>query len=206
MKKLLIATHNKAKLAEIKHFLQDLPLKLISLKEIGIKEDVKEDGKTFEENAIKKALFYAKKSGLPTIADDGGLEIDYLDGEPGVHSRRWIDERRASDEELINHTLELLKNVPAQKRGAQLRAVLALSLPEGQLKTAEGKIRGIIADKPYTKKHWQGFPFRCLFYIPEIGKYYNPHQMSKEEEKKYNHRLKALKKLKKLLNNLKINN
>lgn len=199
MKKLLIATHNPAKFFEIKHFLQDLPLKLISLKEIGIKEDVKEDGKTFEENAIKKARFYAKKSSLPTIADDGGLEIDYLDGEPGVHSRRWINGRRASDEELISYTLELLKNVPAQKRGAQLRAAVALASPEGRLKVVEGKIRGIIAQKPYSKFRWQGFPFRSIFYLPKISKFYNPKEMSREEERKYNHRGKALRKLKSFL-------
>lgn len=199
MKKLLIATHNPAKLAEIKHFLTGLSIKLVSLKEMGIKEDVEEDGETFAENAIKKAKYYAAKSGLATLADDGGLEIDYLNGGPGVHSRRWITGHRANDEELINYTLKLLKGVSEEKRGAQLRAVLALAFLNDQVKTAEGKIRGIIANKPYIKKRWVGFPFRALFYLPKIKKYYNPDELTAEEERKYNHRLKALEKLKKSL-------
>lgn len=197
--KLLIATHNPAKLSEIKYFLKDLNLKLVTLKDLGITEDVEEDGETFAENAVKKAKYYAEKSGLPTIADDGGLEIDHLDGEPGVHSRRWISGKRASDEELIEHTLKLLTNVTGKKRGAQLRAVVALCLPNGKVHTAEGKIRGIIMEKPYTGKRWEGFPFRSLFYIPEIDKYYNPEELTKEEEIRYNHRGRALQKLKEIV-------
>ena len=140
MKKLLVATSNPAKFKEIKYFLSDLPLKIVSLKDLKVKERVEEDKDTFEENAIKKALFYAKKSNLPTIADDGGLEIDVLGGEPGVKSRRWIGGKEASDEKLIDYTLRKLKGVPSEKRGAQLRAVLALAFPDGQVFTSEGKL------------------------------------------------------------------
>ena len=87
-KKLLIATNNPGKLKEYKKLLKDLPLKIVSLKNLGIKNKVDENAKTFEENAVKKAEFYSQLTGLPTLSDDGGLEIDYLNGEPGVKSRR----------------------------------------------------------------------------------------------------------------------
>ncbi|EKD64630.1 MAG: hypothetical protein ACD_50C00333G0001, partial [uncultured bacterium] len=90
MKKLLIATTNPGKLREYRDFLSDLPVKLVSLKDIGITDDMEETGKTYEENSRAKAIFYAKKSNLPAISDDGGLEINALKGEPGIRSRRWL--------------------------------------------------------------------------------------------------------------------
>ena len=198
MKKLLIATHNPGKLKEITKTLADLPLKLLTLKDLGILDEVVEDGKTFEENAIKKAWFYSQKSNLPTLADDGGLEIDVLGGEPGVKSSRWIGGKKSSDEELINYTFKKLKNVPLEKRGAQLRAVLALAFPNGEIFTSEGKIRGIIAKKP-SPHLFSGFPFRSLLFIPQLKKYYNDQELTPEEERQYNHRRKAIKKLKKII-------
>ena len=94
MKKLLIATTNPGKLSEINRFLGDLPVELVGLKDAGITDAVEETGSTFEENAILKAKYYCKKSGLPTLADDGGFEIDALDGQPGVKSHRWIHRDR----------------------------------------------------------------------------------------------------------------
>lgn len=198
MKKLLIATTNPGKLAEIKYFLKDLPLKLLSLTDLKIKEKVEENGLTFEENAKKKAIFYAQISSLPTIADDGGLEIDYLKGEPGIESRRWINGNEASDEDLINYALAGLKGVPVKKRGAQLRAVLALAIPGGKVFTSEGKVGGIIAEKPISSRT-PGYPFRSLLYIPEIGKYYHHNDLTTEENERYNHRGKALRKLKRII-------
>src|SRR3990167_9592915 len=111
--KLLVATTNPGKLAEIRRFLTDIPVELVSLKDVGIADSVEETGKTFEENAILKAKFYAQKSGLPTLADDGGFEIDALNGEPGVKSHRWADPSQENDDEtLINYTLKRLENVP----------------------------------------------------------------------------------------------
>src|SRR3989344_3009105 len=142
---LLIATSNPGKLEEIKRFLADLPIELAGLKDVHITETVEETGTTFEENAILKAKFYAKRSGLPTLADDGGFEIDVLAGQPGVKSHRWIHgDRDDSDEELIQYTLDRMKSLPREKRGAQLRLVLALVLPSGEVFTAEEKVRGII--------------------------------------------------------------
>ncbi len=198
MNKILIATTNPGKLSEIKYFLKDLPLKLLSLNDLGIKDRVEEDGKTFEENAKKKAVFYANLSGLPTVADDGGVEIDYLGGEPGVKSRRWIDGKEASDEELISYTLQKLKGVPERKRQAQLRVCLALALPGGKVFVSEGKIRGLISEHIFHILT-PGFPFRSLLYIPQIGKYYHHDNLTKEENLKYNHRGKALRKLKRII-------
>ncbi len=198
MKKLLVATTNPGKLAEIRFFLKDLSLKLLSLNDLGIKDRVEEDGKTFEENAKKKAVFYANLSGLPTIADDGGVEIDYLGGEPGVKSRRWIDGKEASDEELISYTLQKLKGVPEKQRQAQLRVCLALALPGGKTYVSEGKIRGLISEHIFHVLT-PGFPFRSLLYIPKIGKYYHHENLTREENLKYNHRGKALRKLKRII-------
>src|SRR3990167_10501814 len=131
MNRLLIATTNPGKLAEIRRFLSDVPLELVSLNDVDIKERVEETGKTFEENAILKAKFYAEKSGLPTIGDDGGFEIDALGGEPGVKSHRWVHgDKENSDEELIEYTFKKMKGI--KNRKAQLRAVLALALPNGE--------------------------------------------------------------------------
>lgn len=194
MKTLLIATNNPGKIQEYQEIFKKLKLviKLVSLKELEIKKKVKETEKTFKENAIKKAKFYSKLTGLPTLADDSGLEIDYLKGEPGVKSRRWPG-YDASDQELIDLAIKKLKNLPFKNRKAQMRAVIALAVSGKKIHTFEGVIRGIILKKP-LKKIIPGFPFRSLFYIP------SKKRMLGEKE---SHRQRALKKamptLKKLL-------
>jgi XTP/dITP diphosphohydrolase len=197
MKKLLIATSNPAKLAEIREILADIPIMCVSLSDLGINHVVDETGSTFEENAIKKAREYAELCRLPTLADDGGLEIDALGGAPGVHSHRWVHEDQDStDEELIAHTMEKMRGIPGAKRGAQLRLVLALVLPDREeALTSEGMIRGIIAEKPSTYRR-EGFPYRSLLYLPEIGKFYNHDELTAGEHDAYNHRKQALDKLK----------
>ena len=196
MYKLLIATTNPGKLNEIKRFLSDLPIELVSLKDVGVTDIVEETGKTFEENAILKAKFYAQKSGLPTLADDGGFEIDALGGEPGVRSHRWIHgDREDTDEELIAYTFEKTKGLPRAKRGAQLRAVLALVLPNGEIHTVTDATTGIIPDKP-SDERVPGFPYRSILFIPQIGKYYNHDLLTPEEMDTYNHRKRALDRLK----------
>ena len=199
--RLLIATTNPGKLDEIRRFLSDLPIELVSLQDAGITEVVEETGKTFEENAILKAKFYAQKSGLATLADDGGFEIDALGGEPGVKSHRWVhSDRDSTDEELIAHTMARLKDVPEGKRGAQLRLVLALVLPDGKVYTSDASVRGIIPLTP-TNKITPGFPYRSLLFLPEINKYYNHDELTSDETDRYNHRKKALDKLKPILQN-----
>jgi len=192
MKTLLVATTNPGKLAELQEFLMDLPITLVGLKDVGITSYVEETGKTFEENAILKATYYAKKSGLPTIADDGGLEIDALDGEPGVNSHRWIHKNREDeDEELIQHALFRLKNIPIEKRGAQLHLVIAFSTPDGNTHTSEGMIRGVIPFEAASYRR-KGFPYRSLLYLPELKKFYNHDELTEIENKTYNHRRHAV--------------
>jgi len=172
MKKLLIATTNKGKVLEYTEIFKNyaIPVELITLKDLNINQEVEEDGSTFEENAIKKAKFYHNLSKLPTLSDDAGLEIDYLNGEPGVNSRRWPG-YRASDEELMKLALEKLEGVPKEKRSAQLRAVVGLIFPEEEkVYTFEGVLRGMIAEKPFSKT-LAGYPFRSIFIPKDSNKY-----------------------------------
>jgi len=201
--KILIATTNQAKLEEIRQFLSDIPITCVGLRDVGITDSVEETGKTFEENAILKARFYAQLSGLPTLADDGGLEIDALNGEPGIHSHRWIHkDQEDEDEELIAYTIQKLRGLPRVKRGGQLRVVVALALPNGDVHISEGIIRGIIAEKPSSYRQ-KGFPYRSLLYLPKLKKFYNHDELAKEENNAYNHRRKAIEKLKPYISNLK---
>lgn len=200
MQKLLIATTNPGKLKEIRRFLSDLPFTLVSLKDEGITDNVVETGETFDENAKLKAAFYAQKSGLLTLADDGGFEIDALGGEPGVHSHRWVDKsRESSDAELVAYTFERMKDVPLTKRQAQLRLVLAIANPSGDiLATAEDKVRGIVPLKP-APDIVEGFPYRSILFLPQINKFYNQDVMTDEETDRFNHRKHALQYLKPFL-------
>jgi len=199
MKTLLIATSNPGKLAEIKLFLGDLPVALVGLADVGIGKNADETGDSFRENAVIKARYCALKSGLPTIADDGGLEIDALGGEPGVRSHRWIHrDRDDDDEELIAYTMEKMKNIPQNMRQAQLRVVLALVLPDKRVFTAEAKIRGVIPTKASASRT-KGFPYRSILYLPAIDKFYNQDELTSQENERYNHRKKALDRLKPII-------
>lgn len=194
MQKLLIATTNKGKLKELSKFLSDLPVKLLSLNDVGITQDIEETGKNYEENSKMKALFYAKRSGLPTIADDGGLEIDALGGAPGVKSRRWLG-YEASDEELVEHMIKVSKSLPKNNRKGSFAVSISFALPNGKVWSASGKVHGVIAEKPYIKL-LKGYPYRSFFYVPKLNKYYHENELSKEEQKLYNHRYKAIQRLK----------
>lgn len=172
MKKLLLATTNEGKISEYKEIFKNfgIPLELVTLKDLNITQDIEEEGSTFEENAVIKAKFYYGLSSLPTLSDDAGLEIDYLNGEPGVHSRRWPG-YRATDEELMNLAIEKMKGVQKEKRGAQLRAVVGLAFPkEEKIYTFEGILRGYITEKPFQKT-LAGYPFRSIFMPAGGGRY-----------------------------------
>jgi XTP/dITP diphosphohydrolase len=190
--KLLIATTNPGKILEYKHILSGLPIEVLSLKDVGLEnEKVEEDGKTFEENAIKKARFFSEAANLSALSDDGGIEVDYLFGEPGVKSRRWPG-YEATDQELVEIILEKLKGVPREKRGAQLRCIIALAFPgEEKIHLAEGILRGTIVENPTGII--SGFPFRSVLYLPSIGKILG--ELSIEEETKVAHRKKAMEKI-----------
>lgn len=197
MRKLLIATHNKGKLAEFTDFLSEFPLEILSLADVGIDEDIEEDGKTYEENSQKKAIFYVKRSGLPSLSDDGGIEIAALNNEPGIHSRRWLG-HHSTDEELIEHMKKVSKELPKDNRKAFFRTVVSLALPNGKVFSVTGEIEGIIAEKLLLKV-LKGYPYRSFFYLPKIGKYYHESDLSDEEQKLYNHRYKAVQKLKPII-------
>lgn len=190
--RLLIATHNKAKLGELMmgmKKLSDQGVKILSLNDLQITEDPEETGKTFEENAVLKATFYAKLTGIPTIADDGGLMIPYLNNEPGVKSKRWLG-RDASDEELINYTLLHLRGVIGVDRTAYLQTCLCYynQITKKTITRTE-KIKGHIAEKQ-SGRPTLGYPYRALFVIEKWGKYYD--ELTEEEHHAISHRLKAL--------------
>ena len=194
MKTLLIATKNQGKLKEISQFLSDLQVKvLLSLSDIGIEDEFEEKGKTYKENSQNKAIFYAAKSGLSTIADDGGIEIDALGGAPGIKSRRWLG-WQASDEELVEHMKKIAKELPKNNRKAYFRTIVSLALPNGKVWSSFGEVEGEISEKPHLKLI-KGYPYRSFFYLPKIKKFYHESDLSDKEQKLYNHRYKAIQKL-----------
>lgn len=195
MKKLLIGTTNTAKIKELTEGLQPLKsmgIGLVTLKDLQINQDVQESGKTFQENALIKAKTYAEISKLTTLGDDGGLTIDILNGEPGVYSKRWKG-YEASDQELIDFTLQKLNGKTGNHRKAQMRLCLCVYDPNSSATFySEGVIEGRIAEKPTTQA-MQGFPFRALFIVDRFNKYYD--ELTQHEHDLVNHRLQALQRL-----------
>lgn len=196
MKKLLLATHNQAKLNELKIGLRSLEekgVKLVSLADLGIKDEPEETGTTFEENALLKAKFYANLARLSSLADDGGICIDALNGEPGIKSHLWLG-REASDEELIKYTLKRLKNVPKEHRTAYFATTLCYFDRKTNIKVVEeGRLKGYIATQTSSYRI-KGYPYRSLFIVSALNnKYYD--ELTQAEHEKINHRLKAVKRL-----------
>ncbi len=168
MTKLLLATHNLGKIAEYRALLADLPVQIVSLQEAGIDLDVEETGATFEENAILKARAYAALSGLWTWADDSGLEVDALDGAPGIHSARYAGPG-ASDADRWRKLLADLAALPHADPStwtARFRCVVALAGPDGSVHTTEGALEGRIVPQPQGD---HGFGYDPIFLIPEKG-------------------------------------
>ena len=193
MGKLLVATTNPGKLKEFREALAVLGMNIVSLKDFPDILPVEETGNTFEENAKLKAKAYYARTKLPTLADDAGLEIDALGGEPGVKSRRWIDgEHEATDEELVAYALKRLEGVSREKRTARLRTVIAFF--DGKtMRTATDATEGVIAEEA-AKEIEAGYPFRSLLWLPEFQKLYK--DLTPAEHAKANHRLRALEELK----------
>ena len=164
--KLLIATGNPGKARELAEVLGDLPLQLVTLTEQGISDTVEESGETLEANALLKARAYSALSGLPALADDSGLEVDALGGEPGVHAKRYAGEH-ATDEERVRFLLSRLEGIPWEQRTARFRCVIAVVLPTGQEELCEGVVQGVIALEPRGEG---GFGYDPIFYVPQFGK------------------------------------
>jgi XTP/dITP diphosphohydrolase len=199
-KKILIATTNAGKFAELSEML-DREIDWVSLRDFKNITPVAEDGKTFAENARKKALGYAKQTGLWTIADDSGLVIDALDGLPGVKSARFSGskdkDRKIVDKKNVEKVLKLLKSVPCEKRTARFVCCLCLASPKKILIETEGQLEGIIAEKPVGEN---GFGYDPIFFVPHLNK--TVAQLSAEEKNAISHRGQAVRKLKPLLQKL----
>ncbi|GAJ03871.1 unnamed protein product, partial [marine sediment metagenome] len=147
MPKLLLATNNKGKVREYKHMLKDLPFELVSPAEVGINTEVDEIGESLEENARLKATALARESQLLTLADDSGLEVDALGGEPGRLSARYAGEG-ASDRDRVNYLLSRLEDVPEGKRSARFRCVIAVATPDDKMELCSGECEGVITLEP----------------------------------------------------------
>lgn len=165
MIKLLLATHNAGKKAEYAALLQGLDLELVTLADLGITNAIAEDGETFAQNALLKAKGYAKASGLLTLADDSGLEVDALGGAPGVHTARYGGEG-LSDPERYQLLLQNMQGIPEEQRTARFRCIIALAWPDGRTQLAEGVCEGRIAHEPRGE---HGFGYDPIFYLPEFG-------------------------------------
>lgn len=190
---IVAATKNIGKINEIRKALEKIDVKVLSMDELGLEIDVDEDGKTYSENAIKKAVEVAKKSGKFSLADDSGLEIDALNGRPGINSSRFAG-INADDRERNLKILEMMKDVPNGKRGARFRCVMAIATPEGKTFTCEGVCEGGIAEGIRGDK---GFGYDPIFIILEYGKTFG--ELGPEIKNKISHRAKALEKAKKIL-------
>ncbi len=190
---LVVASHNKNKIREIKDLVADLSFKVVSIEELGDFPDIEEDGATFKENARKKALETAQHVHQLVLADDSGLEVDALNGAPGVYSARFAGEP-TSDERNNQKLLALLEGVEPDKRGAQFRCVMALADPSGRVEYAEGICRGSIGFSPQGEN---GFGYDPLFLVPEYGKTFA--QLGPKLKNKISHRGRAMEQMKKIL-------
>ena len=172
MAELLIATTNPAKLAEYSLLMREFNLRLVSLRDVGIAQEAPEGATTFSDNARIKAAFYFAHSGLPTLADDGGLEVDALGGAPGVQSHRWLG-AEADDRKLAEEVIRRMTGVEPPSRTARIRAAAALIYTDHGVvceRVAEAALEGIIAERCCPQIH-PGFPYRSVLYLPERGCY-----------------------------------
>lgn len=191
--RIIIASNNAHKIQEIKDILKGFGFELVSLREAGVDVDVEEDGKTFEENAYKKASEISRITGEISLADDSGLEVDALGGAPGVYSARFAGEH-GNDKKNNEKLLEIMKEVPRADRSARFVSVISLVTPEGEEVAARGNVEGIIG---YEEKGKNGFGYDPLFIVPELNKTYA--ELSSDEKNSISHRSRALKLLKEKL-------
>ena len=187
--KLLIATRNPGKMREYRQLLRDVPYTLVSLDDLGITEEVAETGESFEENARLKARAYAARSGLLTLADDSGLEVDALGDDPGIHSARYGGDPDASDHDRVVLLLQRLEGVPWEQRAARFRCVIALASPNEEGVAVVGAVAGMIQYEPQGEG---GFGYDPVFYLPSYGQ--TTAQLSLEEKIRISHRAEAARK------------
>ena len=193
MKKIIFATGNQNKMKEIREILADMDVEIVSMKEAGIHADIVEDGNSFEENAEIKAKTICEMTGEITLADDSGLEIDYLNKEPGIYSARYMGEDTSYRIKNGNLT-QRLEGVPDEKRTARFVCAVAAAFPDGTVKTVRETMEGRIG---YEEKGENGFGYDPIFYLPEYG--CTSAELSMEEKNKISHRGKALRAIRDVL-------
>ena len=191
--KIVFATKNAGKVKEVKLLLQELNVQVVTMTEAGIDIDVIEDGETFEENAIKKAKEIMEVSGCLVLSDDSGLEVDYLNKQPGVYSARFMGEK-TSYTIKNKKILQMLEGVEEEKRTARFVSVIAAAFPDGRVVTTRGTIEGIIG---YEARGENGFGYDPIFYVPELGMY--TAEIDVVQKNEISHRGKALRAMKELL-------
>lgn len=177
MRSLLIATNNKGKVAEIKALLGSVGLTLITPADLGLRLEVPEDGLTYAENASKKAMAYSRASGMVALGDDSGLEVDALEGQPGLHSHRFCPIPDATDADRRKYLLEKLQRC-SRPWTACFRATVAVALPSGELQVTSGQCQGEIIPE---ERGSNGFGYDPIFYIPELGRTMAELEMDEKE-------------------------
>lgn len=196
MKKIIFATGNENKMVEVRMILADCGYEIVSMKQAGIDIDIVEDGSTFEENASIKATAISKlpeAEGCVVLADDSGLEVDYMNGEPGIYSARWegVDTPYSVKNQKI---IDRLAGVPDEQRTARFVCAIAAAFPDGSVVTRRGTIEGRIAYEPAGEN---GFGYDPIFYVPELGK--TTAEIAPEDKNKISHRGRALEMIREIL-------
>ncbi|MGB2783810.1 MAG: XTP/dITP diphosphatase [Atribacterota bacterium] len=194
MLEVLIATNNLGKVKEINDILDDPKIKILTIKDFPHLPRIEEDGKTYQENAFKKAKNISEYTGKICLADDSGLEIDYLKGKPGIYSSRWGN----SDEERINKVLKLLENVPIDKRKAKFVCAAVLFFPDGKTYIVKEECNGSIE---FKAKGEHGFGYDPIFLVPEYDKTFA--ELGDKIKNQISHRGKAMRKIGNIINELK---
>lgn len=191
--RIIFATGNEGKMREIRMILADMGLPILSMKEAGVNAQIVENGTSFEENAMIKAKTVMELTGAVAIADDSGLEIDYLNGEPGIYSARYMGEDtpyEIKNAELIRR----LDGVPDEKRTARFVCAVACALPDGRMLSCRGSVEGMIG---YESRGSNGFGYDPIFFLPEYG--CSSAELTLEQKNEISHRGKALREMRKLL-------
>ena len=188
-KRIIFATGNEGKMKEVRMILTDMGVSVVSMKEAGVRADIVENGKTFEENAVIKAKAVMKLTGQIAMADDSGLVIDFLNGEPGIYSARYMGEDTSYTIKNQN-LIDRLQGVEESRRTARFVCAIACALPDGTVLTTEGTMEGIIG---YESRGENGFGYDPIFYLPEFV--CSSAQLSPEKKNELSHRGKALRKM-----------
>lgn len=193
MKKIIFATTNKNKIREVNMMMEGFDVKLVPMSELGIDVDIEETGTTFEENAIIKAKAICDLTGEIALADDSGLEVDYLDGAPGVYSSRFLGEE--TPYEIKNdYIIDKLKDAKGDERSARFACAMAMVFPDGDIETCYGTIEGLIG---YEQRGTNGFGYDPIVYVPEYEM--TTGEMAPELKNSISHRGKALEQMKEVM-------